>query len=176
MGEFQTMDELKEHLKKELTAREEQRVKATVHGSLIEKLLEKNPFEVPASLVEKQTEYLINDARNRMRQQGLPIDSSTMLTRELKESYRPVAESQVKRAFLLEAVAKQENIEVTPAEIKDEINQLSASTGQNLSNFLQGPQGKEIQNQIRKKVLEEKTLAFLEGKATILDKKPTPES
>ena len=176
MGEFETIDELKEHLLKELTAREEQQINAALHGSLIEQILEKNPFDVPASLVEKQTEHLNNDARSRMRQQGLAVDSSTMLTRELKESYRPVAEFQVKRAFLLDAVAKQENIEVTPADIKEEINQLSASTGQNISNFLQGPQGKEIQDQIRKKILEEKTLAFLEEKAAISDKKPAPEA
>lgn len=176
MGEFETIDKLKDHLKKELTAREEQRATAALHGTLIEKILEKNSFEVPASLVEKQAEYLINEARGRMRQQGLAMDSSTMLDRELSESYRPVAEFQVKRAFLLEAVAKQENIDVAPAEIKEEINQLSASTGQNLGNFLQGPQGTEIQNQIRKKVLEEKTLSFLEGKATIVEKEPTSES
>ena len=59
---------------------------------------------------------------------------------------------------------------------KEEINRLSTSTGQNIGNFLQGPQGKEIQNQIRKKVLEEKTLAFLEEKATIVAKEATPAS
>ena len=135
-----------------------------------------NPFEVPPSLVEKRTEYLINDARARMRQQGLAIDSSTMLTRELKESYRPLAELQVKRSFLLQAIAEKENLEVKPAEIKDELKKISASTGQDLTAFLQGPGGQEAQDQIRQKVLEDKTLAFLEEKATITEVDKTSKS
>ncbi len=175
MGEFETLEDLKEHLKKEVTASEEQRVKSALHGSLIKRIIEKNPFDVPYSLVEKQTEHLINDARARMRAQGLALDSSTMLNRELKESYRPVAEFQVKRSFILEAIAQKENLDVTPAEIKEQIKQLPTSTGADVNALLQGPRGQEVQNQIRKKVLEDKTLAFLEGKASILEKESSKQ-
>ncbi|HNR12952.1 MAG TPA: trigger factor, partial [Thermodesulfobacteriota bacterium] len=167
MGEFETLAELKDHLQKELTAREEQRVRNLLHNALVEKILERNQFEVPASLVEKQVAYLINDARMRMRRQGLNIDSSAMIDRELKESYRPIAEFQVKRSFLLDAIAKAEGIDVTAAEIKEQLQNIAAMTGQSLSD-LQSAGEEEAKSHLRSRILEEKTLEHLAGKAQIV--------
>lgn len=175
MGEFETLTDLTDHVRKELIAREEQRVRTALYNSMVEKILQRIPFEVPSSLVERQTEYLINDARSRLRRQGVTIDSSTMINRELKESYRPIAEFQVRRSFLLEAIAKKENIDVTPAEIKEQIRQL-ASLGQNVSALLQSAEGEEARSQLRSKILEDKTLAFLAEQAHITHVEPKRES
>ena len=163
VGEFETLTALKVHLKKELTHREEERIRNTLYTNLLQKILENNPFEVPPSLVEKQTEYLIFQARSKMTRQGVKIDSSTMINRELKEAYRPIASFQIKRSFLLADIAKREGIEVEPPEIKAYLKTRSSAPDGDLEQQVE----EEHKNHIKAKVLEDKTLAFLVEKAKI---------
>ena len=167
VGEFETLSELRENAKKEITAREKQRIANSLHNTLIQKILQNNPFEVPSSLIDKQTEYLILQARSQMKIQGVRIDSSTMIDRELKEAYRPVAEFQVKRAFLVEEIARREGIEVEESEIKQHMKILAANTGQNLNALTDNNIKEDAKKHVKSKILEGKVLAFLTEKANI---------
>jgi trigger factor len=46
VGEFETLSELREKVRKEITTREEQRIRNSLHNGLIQKIIENNPFEV----------------------------------------------------------------------------------------------------------------------------------
>jgi trigger factor len=168
VGEFESLDVLKDHLKKEITLREEERIRSALYNDFLQKIMENNPFEVPPSLVERQAEFLIYHARAQMTNQGIKMDSSTMMNRELKEAYRPIAEFQVKRSFLLADIAKREGIEVDAAEIKAYLKNVSP-----VEKDREQQVEEEAKNQIKTKVLEEKTLAFLAEKAklTLVDRK-----
>jgi FKBP-type peptidyl-prolyl cis-trans isomerase (trigger factor) len=98
-----------------------------------------------------------------MTRQGIKMDSSTMMNRELKEAYRPIAEFQVKRSFLLADIAKREGIEVDPSEIKEYLKNVSPHAEEDSEPH----SGQEAKDQIKAKVLEEKTLAFLAEKAKL---------
>lgn len=167
MGEFETMGELREHVQKELIAREEQRIRNALYNSLMKQIIEGNPFDVPPSLIEKQTASLISEARSRLVRQGLQMDSSTMINRELSEAYRPMAEMQVKRAFILEEIAKKEGIEVAPSELKEYLDKVAATTGHHVHEIADEEKRDEANNRIKSRLLEEKTLAFLAEKAKI---------
>lgn len=168
MGEFETLSELREQVRKEITAREEQRVRSILYTNLVQKIVENNPFEVPPSLIEKQTAYLISEARSRLIKQGIQIDSSTTaVNRELSEAYRPIAELQVKRSFILEEIAKKEGIAVPPSEIKEYLDKVAAATGQNVHAIPDLEEREEAKKHIASRLLEEKTLAFLTERANI---------
>jgi trigger factor len=175
VGEFETLAELREQVKKELIIREEQRIQNALHADLVKKILDETPFDAPPSLVNKQTEYLILQARAQMNKQGLQVDSSTMINRELQEAYRPMAEFQVKRSFVLEEIARREGIEVTESETQERLKLLTAAGSQNLSGAARGGETEEAREQIKARVLEDKALAFLKEKAhiTIVDKETT---
>ena len=102
-----------------------------------------------------------------MNEQGITIDSSTVVNRELKETHHPIAEFQVKRSFLLQAIATKEKITVSPSEIKKELDNLTASTGGQLKTLTEGPRQEELQQHLKEKILEDKTLAFLAEKTKI---------
>jgi len=163
VGEFETLAVLKDHLKTEIIRREEERIRSTLYNNLLQKILGNNPFDVPPSLVERQAEFLIYHARSQMASQGIKMDSSTMMNRELKEAYRPIAEFQVKRSFLLADIAKREGIEVDPAEIKAYLKNVSPHAEEDSEPH----SGQEAKDHIKAKVLEEKTLAFLAEKAKL---------
>ena len=169
VGEFENLSVLKDHLKKEITRREEERIRSALYNNLLQKIMENNPFDVPPSLVERQTEFLIYHARSQLTNQGIKMDASTMMNRELKEAYRPIGEFQVKRSFLLADIAKREGIEVDPAEIKAYLKNMPPHA----EDDTESQAGQDAKDQIKAKVLEEKTLAFLAEKAklTLVDRK-----
>jgi len=175
VGEFETLSHLRDQVKKELTIREEQRIQNALHTDIIKKILDETPFDVPPSLVHKQTEFLILQARSQMTRQGLQLDSSTMINRELQEAYRPMAELQVKRSFVLEEIARREGIEVAESELQERLKLLAVARSQNPSVTAGGSETEEDKEQVKARVLEDKTLAFLKEKAhiTIVEKENT---
>ena len=110
-----------------------------------------------------------------MDRQGLQVDSSTMINRELQEAYRPMAEFQVKRSFVLEEIARREGIEVAESETQERLKILNAARSQNPAGAAGGTDTEEAREQINARILEDKALAFLKQKAhiTIVDKKDT---
>jgi len=167
VGEFETLAELREQVKKELTIREQQRIENALHAAIIKRILDDTPFDAPPSLVNKQTEFLILQARAQMQRQGLRLDSSTMINRELRDVYRPMAEFQVKRSFVLEEIAQREGIKVEESEIQERLKLLAVARSQNPSGAPGGSDSEEAREQVKTKVLEDKTLDFLKGKAHI---------
>jgi len=175
VGEFETVAALREQVEKELTIREEQRIQNALHTDILKKVLDETPFDAPPSLVNKQTEFLIQQARSQMDRQGLQVDSSTMINRELQEAYRPMAEFQVKRSFVLEEIARREGIEVAESETQERLKILNAARSQNPEGAAGGTDTEEAREQINARILEDKALAFLKEKAhiTMVDKKDT---
>lgn len=167
VGEFESLAELKEKIKEEITNRETRRIEHALRQDLIQEILKRNPFEVPPGLVAQQTEYLIFQARQQMQRQGLPIDSSSMINRELRESYRPMAEYHVKRSFLLAEIAKREGIELAVEEMKEQLAKLAAEMGRNVGALAEGDEEDQGKERIKARLLEEKALAFLTEKAHI---------
>jgi len=167
VGEFETLAELREQVKKELTIREQQRIENALHTTIVKKILDDTPFDAPPSLVNKQTEFLILQARAQMQRQGLRLDSSTMINRELRDAYRPMAEFQVKRSFVLEEVARREGITVEEPEIQERLKILAGARSQNPSGAPGGGEPQEVREQVKTAILEDKSLAFLKEKAHI---------
>ncbi|RLA94451.1 MAG: trigger factor [Deltaproteobacteria bacterium] len=167
VGEFESLSELKEKVREEVTSREKQRIQHELHNSIVQKILENNPFDVPSSLVEKQIDYLIEQARMQLKSRGIQIDPAGMVNREIREAYRPVAEFQIKRSLLLREIAKREGIEVEPAEIKEYMKKIAPSSRQNLNGITGDLSKEEANERIKSKILEEKALAFLTEKAKI---------
>lgn len=177
VGEFESLAELREKIREEITTRETRRIENALRQDLIQEILKRNPFEVPPALVAQQTEYLIYQARVQMQRQGLPIDSSSMINRELRESYRPMAEYHVKRSFLLAEIAKREGIELAPEEVKEHVAKLAGEMGRSASAFSEADGDDQGKERLKARLLEEKALAFLTEKAHIkVVEKPKPHA
>jgi trigger factor len=115
VADFKT--KAKEFLVKEREEESERKIRA----DLITALVEKNPFDVPQALVESQVRALAQDWAEDLRRQG--IDDKTIqnaITAELG-NLQTRAMGQVRGSLLLEAVAKKEKIEVSPADFDVEL-------------------------------------------------------
>lgn len=133
VSEFDTLAEYKEDLKKTLTEQKENEAKRTKEDEAIQKIIDKSTMEIPEAMIETQCENMINEFAQRIAQSGLSMEQymqfSGLTLDKLKEQVRPEAETRIKSSLVLEQIAKEENIEVTDADIDAEIEKMAATYG-----------------------------------------------
>ena len=129
VSEFDTLDELKADIKKQISEKKEAEAKTDFENQLIEQVVENMECEVPECMFNQRTDEMIRDYSYRLQMQG--IDLNTYLSYlgqdmdSFKESFKSGAESQVKATIALEAIVEAENIEATEEDIDAEINKLA---------------------------------------------------
>ena len=129
VSEFDTLDELKEDLKKQISEKKASEAKTDFENQLIEQVVENMEVEIPECMFEQRTDEMIQDYAYRLQMQG--IDLNTYLSYlgqdmdSFKASFRSGAENQVKASIALEAIVKAEGIEATEEEIEAEVAKLA---------------------------------------------------
>ena len=129
VSEFDTLDELKEDLKKQISERKEEKAKSDFENQLIEQVVENMECEIPECMFDKRTDEMIQDYAYRLQMQG--IDLNTYLSYmgqdmdSFKATFREGAENQVKASIALEAIVDAEKLEATEEEIEAEVNKLA---------------------------------------------------
>jgi trigger factor len=119
MTDFRT--KAHEFLTKERTDESQRKVRS----DLLAKIIEKNPFDVPTTLIEGQASALAQDWAQELKKQGFDEKMiQDAITHEL-ENLKKRAESQVRASLILEAIAKEESIALEPNEVETEIDRLS---------------------------------------------------
>lgn len=129
VSEFDTLDELKADIKKQISEKKETEAKTDFENQLMEQVIENMECEVPECMYEHRTEDMIQDYSYRLKMQGIDLDTYlSYLGQDMdafKASFRTGAENQVKTAIALEAVVKAENIEASNEEIDAEVQKLA---------------------------------------------------
>ncbi len=128
MGEFETLDALRTELRGGLERRREQENRQALESAVLDAVLAEHPFEVPEALVVRQVAHQIEHAREHMRRQGLDPDRLPWDYPKMLEEMRPGATQAVRRALLIEAVARQESLEPTEADLDAEVERLATAS------------------------------------------------
>ena len=129
ISQFETLDEYKADLKKQLEEAKAKSAAAQNENNVVEKVVENAEIELPAPMVEMQCEQMLDDYARRMQSQGLPLEQylqyTGMTVEKLKEQFRPQAERNLKTRLVLEEVVKAENIAVSEEAIDAEIAKMA---------------------------------------------------
>ena len=173
ISENQTVDALREDVRKRLEAIGEGRMRRGIGNAVMEKMLASYDFPLPESMIERETDHLINDATANAGRAGMSFEDylkeSGKTEEELRSDYRADAETRVKGTLLIEAIAKAENIAATPADIAAELEALAQQYGQPVERIRQAL-GNNVLS-LMDGIVRNKTLDFLIDNAKVVDKK-----
>lgn len=129
VSEFDTLEELKADIKKQIIERKENEAKTDFENQLMEQVIENMECEIPECMFSQKTDEMIRDYSYRLQMQG--IDLNTYLSylgqdmESFKATFKDGAENQVKASIALEAIVDAEKIEATEEEIDAEVNKLA---------------------------------------------------
>lgn len=164
IGPFKTVDELKDDIKKQLTAEKEREVNSKHQDAILKAISEQTEIDLPAALVDQQVTYLIDDIRRNLMQTGQTykefIESQGKTEESYKDEVRPQAVEQLKVSLILSEIAEKEKMTVEPSELEIRIQLLK---GQYKDAAMQAELDKpENRRDIASRMLSEKVMLFLE--------------
>ena len=131
VSEFDTFAEYSADVRAKLQERNEKTAENEFEEKLIDALIEKLEADIPEVMFVEETDNFVRDYENRMRMQGLDLETYFKFTGMnldgLRQQLRPQAEKQVKVRLALEKIAKQEKLTAAAKEIEAEYKKIADS-------------------------------------------------
>ncbi len=129
VSEFDTIDEYKADIKAKI---EEKKEKAAVYAyeeGLLDDLLANTELDLPAPMIEDEIDMNVRDYEYRLQMQGGNLQMFFQYTgqtmEQLRESFKPQSERQLKIRLALESIVAAENIEASEEDIEAEYTKIS---------------------------------------------------
>jgi trigger factor len=167
LGDYSSLEELESKLRQEVEREKKLTLERQLKDQIVDQLLEKNTFEIPASLVEEQTKALVSDTQLRLAAQGIKIETLGVSEEKLHEDYRETATKQVRTFLILERIAGQEGITVADEEVENRLREIAERTRQNLDAVKRYYEKQGLIPEMKAGILNEKVLNLLLEKANV---------
>ena len=174
---YNNLEDMKNDIKKNLESALENKLTEIKANSLLEQLVEKNPVELPASMVRAEL-----DSRFRMMAQQFQTTTEQlekMLTaagqkkEDMLTQWTGDAEKMLKSRIIVESLLKEKDISVTPEEIEAEYEKIAAGAGvsvEEVKKHYEDPRSKEyLEDEAKEQKLY--TMLFDQVKVSKGDKK-----
>ena len=130
---FQTLDELKADIRKNLLENAEKKAENDQKTAVIEQATENITVDIPAVMIDNRVTSMIQEMAMRLEQQGMKLEQYLQYAgtdiAKIREDYRETAEKNVKTDLMLEEVAKAEDIKVEAKDLDAEVASMAAAYG-----------------------------------------------
>ena len=124
-----SVDELKTDLRRRLTERVKENGRRAQSQQILDHLLESHDVPLPAVLVERETEGLIDESKQYVSRFGTTweqyLEQSGKTEADVRAEYATEAEKRVKTTLIVEAIAKVEGVQATQGDVEAELASLS---------------------------------------------------
>lgn len=135
--DFETVDEYKADLEKRITTRKENQKRGNQEDEAIKAIIEASEMEIPEAMIELQLENMVEEFEQRISMQGLSFEQYMQFSGQnidkIKEQMRPDAITRIQSSLVLEEIAKAEKLEASEEDIQDEIKNMAAMYGMDVS-------------------------------------------
>jgi trigger factor len=124
IGDFESVEALRQRILEDLKADAEQRADAEVRRQLVDEIVSANPFEVPDSMVDRYLDEITGHSHAGDHGHQHTPEEEERLTRA-RQGLRPQAEWSIKRLLIIDSVAEAEGLRATQDDIDQRVEQLA---------------------------------------------------
>lgn len=133
LGNFQSVEELRQTIKNNLTQLAEDEAREKQTSEAVNKVVDASQVEIPEILIERRLDTMIDDISHRMQLQGITLEqyfeSTGKTMADLRSEIREQAVRAVKRDLVLGAIAKKEGLAASEADVEREIVRMAEAYG-----------------------------------------------
>jgi trigger factor len=166
VGGGDTLGELREKLRERILADAKERSRLKAEEDLKTGLVERNAFEVPKTLVERQTRSMVEETAGRLASQGVDLRKMNLDFDKMRERYEEGAEKAVRVSLLLEAIGRKEGIDVSFSDIDAEMHRLAEAMNVPYEKVRDHYSEEERLDDLRGRLVDRKVVDFLLENAT----------
>ncbi len=169
-GEADTLAELRDKTRGKLLVEDEKAAKEELKRDLVKELLKRNSFVVAPALVERQLDVMIQRTRLGLAMRGVDYRSAGLDEVRMRDEMREQANDEVRAAFLIDAIAEKEKVEVADADLEKRLAEMAQSRDKSVPRLKAELQKEGRLDALRHQLREEKTLDLLLSRAKINEK------
>lgn len=125
LGEYNTLDELKDAITDNLEQGYAKRTEQELNEQAFKALIEKTEFEVPESLVDAEVQEIVAEAERSFSYQNRSLEDLGLSRETLLEKYRETAEKQARRHLILTKIIDQENMDLPDKDLEAGFREMS---------------------------------------------------
>jgi trigger factor len=126
---YQSLAELRTKLKEQLLEQAGREAEDRVRQGLLELIVERNPFEVPESLIDREQLALENELASALEAGGVPHEQAHARAHENAAELHSRAEKRARTMLLVDAIANQENVAVGDEEVAERVARMVRDAG-----------------------------------------------
>jgi trigger factor len=169
LGAFENLEDLRAAVRQELENNKKKRIDDEVWVQICDELLDRNPFEVPKSMVEQELQRMLDTIQYRLSSQNLTLEQAGMDEETFKERNREMAERRVRTSLLLERISHQEKLGISDEELEQGLHNTAERMNQPYDKVKDFYQRSNMMDSYRHQLLEEKVIHFLQDQADIVE-------
>jgi len=156
VGDFDSLDALRAAVRADLEQHVKREAESAVRQQLVDQIIEANPFDVPRSWVDRMAvayaeAYQVPEAERE----------------KFAEEFRPVAERQVRRDMIVDAIAEREGLTASEADVDEKVAEAAQARDMNPGQLYASLQKAGRLQEIERGITEEKVFTYLTEQNTV---------
>jgi len=161
LGDFQSIDELRDEVRKSIFREREHAAQSEAKNKLIDALVDQHEFAVPETYVDNQVQSTIEGQLRQWQAQGMDVSKLKLDWAKLRESQHDRAKRDVMASLLLGKLASTESLNVTQDEMDVELQRIARQRREPVAAVRMAMEKDGSLDRIANRILTEKTLSFL---------------
>ena len=125
LGDFRTVDELREALRKTMLAQRQHEARQEAKNKLVETLVDLHEFPVPEAFIDRQVRNRVEQTLNSLAAEGIDSSKIQLDWQKVKSAQKDKALREVKASLLLSRIAEREAIGATNDEVDKEVERIA---------------------------------------------------
>lgn len=166
-GGWESVDAMREAISADIRRHRELEARRMKQNQIGERLLATHEFEVPETLVEEEVGKSLQNYARFLASQGIDIEQAQIDWQKMRDEFTPEAVKRVKRALILEEIAKKEGLIVSDVEVDAEIRRAAKEADRDFAEVKHRLRHDGGYEQLRMSLSQEKALELLLREARI---------
>ena len=172
---FESLEKMRQGIRESYEQSRSQMHKSEAQKKLLDQITGGQDFALPPSMVEDRLDRMIADLEAHLDKQGKSLMSMGKSLDELRKEYREEAEAACRSELVLLAVAKKENLTVTPEEIDQTLSQVAMQTRQPFQELKRYYEENNLVVPLKDRILADKAVELIYDKAEVTKVSPGAE-
>lgn len=174
VSEFDTLDEYKADIKKNIEVKREEDAKTRRENEAVDAVIKNATIEIPEAMMRTQEEELADQMAQNLRYQGMNLQDFLKYTNMSEEQFitsmQPQADRTIRTRLTLEAVVKAENIEVSDEEFDEELQKIADQYKAPLDEIKKYYESDEAKKSLTEDIAVQKAVTFVAENAVEVEK------
>ena len=168
IGHFDNVEAFREKMRGDLVTQAGDIAEKKAREELLDAIIKSQPVDVPDCLVTEELSEYTRRMINNLAYQGIDVKHTSGFDwKKIYDEQRPHAEQSVRRMVFLDAIAKQENFEISEEDISGELEKLAIQSHKSIEAWRAEFEKANRMDELKQGLLQDKALDFIYRNANI---------